>query len=181
MHASFKRRRATAGRVVGRLLLAIAVILVVLAAVVGVNTWLHNSRQLDVPAVTPVAVDGPAAAAHLAEAVRARTVSSAADAQLSADQFRQLHAMLEARYPKAHAVLQREQVGDFALLYTWKGADPSLKPIMLMAHQDVVPIASGTEGDWTQPPFDGVVKDGMVWGRGAWDDKGNLISQMEAI
>ena len=76
MHASFKRRRATAGRVVGRLLLAIAVILVVLAAVVGVNTWRHNSRQLDVPAVTPVAVDGPAAAAHLAEAVRARTVSS---------------------------------------------------------------------------------------------------------
>ncbi len=181
MHASFKRRRATAGRVVGRLLLAIAVILVVLAAVVGVNTWRHDSRQLDVPAVTPVAVDGPAAAAHLAEAVRARTVSSAADAQLSADQFRQLHAMLEARYPKAHAVLQREQVGDFALLYTWKGADPSLKPIMLMAHQDVVPIAPGTEGDWAQPPFDGVVKDGMVWGRGAWDDKGNLISQMEAI
>ncbi len=141
MHASFKLRRATAGRVVGRLLLAIAVILVALAAVVGVNTWRHNSRQLDVPAVTPVAVDGPAAAAHLAEAVRARTVSSAADAQLNANQFRQLHAMLEARYPKAHAVLQREQVGDFALLYTWKGADPSLKPIMLMAHQDVVPIA----------------------------------------
>nr|WP_328514912.1 M20/M25/M40 family metallo-hydrolase [Ralstonia syzygii] len=43
-----------------------------------------------------------------------------------------------------------------------------------------MPVAPGTEGDWTEPPFAGVVKDGMVWGRGAWDDKGNLIAQMEA-
>ncbi|AJW46603.1 M20 family peptidase [Ralstonia mannitolilytica] len=177
MNAWTKRR----GAVVGRLLLAVVAVVVVLALCVAVNTWRHGSRQLDVPPVTPVAVDGAAAAAHLAEAVRARTVSSVTDAQLNADQFRQLHAMLQARYPRAHAVLQRELVGDFALLYTWKGSDPSLKPIMLMAHQDVVPIAPGTEGDWTEPPFAGVVKDGMVWGRGAWDDKGNLISQMEAI
>ena len=50
-----------------------------------------------------------------------------------------------------------------------------------MAHQDVVPIAPGTEGDWAEPPFAGTVKDGFVWGRGAWDDKGNLVAQMEAI
>ncbi|MFW6166930.1 MAG: M20/M25/M40 family metallo-hydrolase, partial [Ralstonia sp.] len=181
MNASFKGRGAIAGRAVGRLLLAVLAVLVVLAACVAINTWRHGSRQLEVAPVQPVAVDGAAAAAHLAEAVRARTVSSATDAQLNADQFRQLQAMLQARYPKAHAVMQREQVGDFALLYTWKGTDPSLPPIMLMAHQDVVPIAPGTEGDWTEPPFDGVIKDGMVWGRGAWDDKGNLISQMEAI
>ncbi|MDE2431011.1 MAG: M20 family peptidase, partial [Burkholderiales bacterium] len=34
---------------------------------------------------------------------------------------------------------------------------------------------------WTQPPFDGVIKDGYIWGRGAWDDKGNLFSIMEAV
>ena len=91
---------------------------------------------------------------------------------------RNIAPFVEAEWgPKAHAVMQREQVGDFALLYTWKGTDPSLPPIMLMAHQDVVPIAPGTEGDWTEPPFDGVIKDGMVWGRGAWDDKGNLIDE----
>ena len=101
MKASFKRRNGMAGRVVGRLLLAVVVVLLALAAAIAVNTWRHSSRQLDVPAVTPVAVDGAAAAAHLAEAVRARTVSSVTDAQLNADQFRQLHAMLEARYPKA--------------------------------------------------------------------------------
>jgi carboxypeptidase PM20D1 len=50
-----------------------------------------------------------------------------------------------------------------------------------MAHQDVVPVAPGTEKNWAQEPFSGVVKDGFVWGRGAWDDKGNLIAQLQAI
>ena len=52
---------------------------------------------------------------------------------------------------------------------------------MLMAHQDVVPIAPGTEKDWEVDPIAGTVKDGYVWGRGAWDDKGNLLAILEAI
>jgi carboxypeptidase PM20D1 len=50
-----------------------------------------------------------------------------------------------------------------------------------MAHQDVVTIEPGTEGKWTAPPFAGEVREGYVWGRGSWDDKGNLIAQLEAI
>jgi carboxypeptidase PM20D1 len=45
----------------------------------------------------------------------------------------------------------------------------------------VVPVAPGTEADWQQTPFAGSVNDGFVWGRGAWDDKGNLMSMMEAV
>jgi carboxypeptidase PM20D1 len=45
----------------------------------------------------------------------------------------------------------------------------------------VVPIAAGTEKSWAAQPFGGEIKDGFIWGRGAWDDKGNLLSQMEAI
>jgi carboxypeptidase PM20D1 len=44
-----------------------------------------------------------------------------------------------------------------------------------------VPIAPGTDGDWTVPPFSGDVRDGFVWGRGAWDDKGSLMAIMEAV
>jgi carboxypeptidase PM20D1 len=50
-----------------------------------------------------------------------------------------------------------------------------------MAHQDVVPIAPGSEAKWQVQPFAGEQRDGFVWGRGAWDDKGNLIAQMEAV
>ena len=162
-------------------LLFIVGALLVLIAALAINTLRKTSRQLQVPPLAPLAIDKPAAADRLAQVVRISTVSSRNDAQLNADQFRQLHAFLQAKFPLIHAKLKREEVGDLSLLYTWQGSDAKAQPIMLMAHQDVVPIAPGTEGDWQVPPFAGEVKDGFVWGRGSWDDKGNLMSQMEAV
>ena len=107
-------------------------------------------------------------------------MSSLEDAALNADQFEALQAHLQARYPKVHAALQRERVG-LSLIYTWAGRDAKAKPIALMAHQDVVPIAPGTEQDWQATPFGGEIRDGYVWGRGAWDDKANLIAELEAV
>jgi len=164
-----------------RALIGLFALVALLVLAVAVNTWRQGSRQVDVPPLAPVAVDEKAAGESLAVAVRAKTVSSATDAALNADQFEALRAHLEKHYPKLHAVLKREVVAGLSLLYTWPGSDPSLKPILLMAHQDVVPVAPGTEGDWQAEPFAGTIRDGFVWGRGAWDDKANLISQMEAI
>ena len=162
-------------------LLGLLLLLLALAAILGVNTLRKGSRQLNPPAIAQLAVDQAGVASRLAEAVRLRTVSSRDDATLNADQFQQLHALLQSRFPKAHAALKRELVGDLSLLYTWEGSNPKAQPILLMAHQDVVPIAPGTEKDWTEEPFPGQVKNGFVWGRGAWDDKGNLMAQMEAV
>ena len=156
-------------------------LLLALAVVLGVNTLRKGARQLDVAPLPLLQVDEAGAAQRLAEAVRLRTISSLDDPGLNADQFRQLHTLLQARFPKTHAALQREVVGDLSLLYTWRGSKPEAQPILLMAHQDVVPVAPGTEGDWKAESFGGEVKDGFVWGRGAWDDKGNLMSQMEAV
>ncbi len=164
-----------------RLLVGLLALVALLVLAVAVNTWRQGSRQVDVPPLAPIAVDEKAAAESLAAAVRAKTVSSATDAALNADQFEVLHAHLQARYPKLHGALKREVVAGLSLLYTWPGSDPAVQPILLMAHQDVVPIAPGTERDWQAEPFAGTFKDGFVWGRGAWDDKANLISQMEAI
>ncbi|MBS0501318.1 MAG: M20 family peptidase [Ottowia sp.] len=164
-----------------KILLAVLAAVLLLAAAVAVNTVRKGSRQLSVPPLPPLAIDENAVAQRLAQAVRLKTVSSASDAQLNADQFEALHALLEKQFPLVHARLKRETVGGLSLLYTWPGSDPQAKPILLMAHQDVVPIAPGTEGDWQQPPFSGAVADGYVWGRGSWDDKGNLLSQLEAV
>lgn len=164
-----------------RVLLAAAALLGLLVAAVAVNTLRHGSRQIDVPPAPPLAVDEKGAGERLAASLRFRTISSYDDANLNADEFRKLHAFLEQRYPKAHAALRREVVGGLSLLYTWQGTDPQARPIMLMAHQDVVPVAPGTEKDWQAQPWSGELKDGFVWGRGAWDDKANLISQLEAV
>ena len=164
-----------------KILYGLLAVLLLLAAVLGFNTWRKGSRQIDVAPIAKLQVDEAAVAERLAETVRLRTVSSRDDAALSADQFAQLHTLLQARFPKLHAELKREVVGGLSLLYTWQGSNAAAQPILLMAHQDVVPVAPGTEKDWTEEPFSGKIKDGYVWGRGAWDDKGNLMAQMEAI
>ncbi len=60
------------------------------------------------------------------------------------------------------------------VLYTRQGSDPSLKPTVLMAHQDVVPAAESTAGQWTHPPYGGVYDGKYIWGRGAMDCKNTL-------
>jgi carboxypeptidase PM20D1 len=164
-----------------RVLLVVVGVVLLLAVAIGVNTLRQGSRQLQVPPAPPLAVDHPAVADKLAGTIRFRTVSSLADPEHNAAEFRKLHAHLQARFPRLHATLQRELVGGLSLLYTWPGTDPNAKPIALITHQDVVPIEPGTEGQWQAAAFAGEVRDGHVWGRGAWDDKGNLIAQMEAV
>jgi len=164
-----------------RVLLALLAALLLLAAVVAVNTLRQGSRQLEVPPAPPLALDEKDLADKLAGAIRFQTIASRDDPDANAAEFRKLHAYLQERFPRVHANLQREVVGGYSLLYTWPGTDPNAKPIALLAHQDVVPVSPGTEGKWQVPPFAGEVREGFVWGRGSWDDKGNLVAQMQAV
>ncbi|MBS2020129.1 MAG: M20 family peptidase [Deltaproteobacteria bacterium] len=140
-----------------------------------------ESKQPKVAPLPPVAVDGEAVAKILGKALARKTVSTSVDAPAPASELEGLHADLEAAFPKLHAALKKEKVEGLSLLYTWQGSDPSLAPIILCAHQDVVPIEPGTEGAWTHPPFDGLVDGGFVWGRGALDDKGSLVTILAAV
>jgi carboxypeptidase PM20D1 len=164
-----------------------ALLRVVLAAALLLALLLGNAlRVRPVPRGGPPKDPDPAlhadtAAAHLSEAIRFRTVSHQDAAQDDEAQLEGLRAFLVRTYPKTHAALTREEIGGRGLLYAWKGSDPQLPPIALLAHGDVVPVAPGTDGAWTHPPFDGAVADGFVWGRGAIDDKGSLVAILEAV
>ena len=59
-------------------------------------------------------------------------------------------------------------------LFTWTGTNKALQPIILMAHEDVVPVLPATLDKWTYPPFEGKVDDKWVWGRGAADCKNQV-------
>jgi carboxypeptidase PM20D1 len=160
---------------------AFGVLVIGLAAVVLLRGFLGGSRQVAVAPVAAVAVDAEAAAMRLAGAVRFKTVSFDDKPDASASAFLGLHEYLAQQFPLLHRTLKLEKIGQYSLLYRWPGSDSSLKPMMLMAHQDVVPIAPGTEKDWLHEPFSGDITDGFVWGRGAWDDKSNLLAVMEAL
>jgi carboxypeptidase PM20D1 len=151
------------------------------ALVLAVNVALQPSRQMHVDAAPPVPVDADAAAARLAGALRCATVTGLPETDATEREFIRLREHLRASFPRVHTSLQQEIVGGRSLLYTWRGTDTSLPPIMILAHMDVVPIAPGSEGDWMHPPFAGVIADGFVWGRGAWDDKANLVASLDAV
>lgn len=79
--------------------------------------------------------------------------------------FGNLHTYLESTFPRVYSTLQVEKVQKYGLLLTWKGEDEGLKPVVLMAHQDTVPVPAVTEDRWTYPPFDAHLDEkGWIWG-----------------
>lgn len=97
------------------------------------------------------------------------------------DVMRDLAAYLEATFPLVHATLRLEKVNTHGLLFTWEGSDAALKPTVLMAHQDTVPVEASTINQWTHPPFSGAFDGRFLWGRGASDCKNSLVGILEAV
>jgi carboxypeptidase PM20D1 len=163
-----------------RILAVLGLALLALVAVLIVRTATVKSRQIQAAPVKELAVDSRAAAERLAGAIRFPTISHEGGKNVEAEAFRGLHQYLQQTFPRVHAALTRETVADYSLLYTWRGSNPSLAPILLMSHQDVVPVEPGTEKDWTHPAFSGLIDGGYIWGRGTLDDKVGVMAILEA-
>jgi carboxypeptidase PM20D1 len=152
-----------------------------LALLVG-RALLLRPQQIDVAPVTRTAFpDEGAIAERLAAAIRIPTVSHQDPADDDPVAFQAFRDLLERSYPALHASLRREVVFERSLLYTWPGRDASLPGVVLMAHQDVVPVEPGTEGNWEHPAFSGAIANGFVWGRGTLDTKAKLTALCEAV
>lgn len=163
-----------------RVIVGFFALLILFVAVLLVNTFRFTSKQLTAT-VLPAPVLSDSAVAHLQSAIRIKTISYDDPAQFDSAKFLYFRKFLEKTYPTVHSKLKREIIKGYSLIFTWKGKDPSLKPIILMAHQDVVPIEEASKASWTFDPFSGEVKDGFIWGRGSTDDKINLISILETV
>jgi len=167
-------------KLVLRIALGVVAALGLVVAIVLVKTFTTSSRQVAPPAIEDPIAGDDAAVKRLSEAIKIKTVSNLDPAKEDEAEFTRFVEFLAANYPKVHAQLKLERFGKRALLYTWRGSDESLEPILLAAHYDVVPVDERTLERWTHPPFGGVVADGFIWGRGALDDKMSLLGIMEA-
>jgi carboxypeptidase PM20D1 len=165
------------------ILAALALVLAAGAVFIGYRTFSFTAppppAAVEISDTSTYQIDASAAAMRLAEAIRFRTVSLVEETEDRA-QFVQFHTWLQQRYPAFHAAARREMVGELSLLYTWEGSDPGQPPIILLAHQDVVPVPNDTRQNWQVDPFGGIIRDDAIWGRGAIDDKGSLVALMEA-
>lgn len=161
---------------------AIFVLAVILLAILIYRTYEftpNNSSENKVPAIP---VDYPAAAERLAGALKFETVSHQDGSLRETQQFIDFHRYIKQNFPLVDQRLELTKINQLSLLYRWPSAEQSqLKPILLMGHFDVVPVDPSTLEDWKHPPFEGVVEDGKVWGRGTLDDKGAVLAILEAI
>ena len=162
-----------------KILAALLLALLVLVAVLGVNMLTFSAPTYEKKQVKEQAID-PQAPQRLAQGVRLKTISTQDPSQTDFEVFKQYVRLLQDFYPKTHATLTREVLGESNLIFTWKGSDPSLKPALMLGHMDVVPIEPKTLPEWTHPPFAGTLDAGFVWGRGTLDDKVNVQGILEA-
>jgi len=169
------------GTVMASIGIGLGVLVVFLAAFITLKTFLYSPPQKKAGKKEFVEVDGQNVAERLGLAVQQRTISYHEPERMDGNAFLGLHRLFQTLYPQVHAKLTREIINDYSLLFTWEGKDPSLKPIMLTSHLDVVPADESPEGGWTHPPFSGVVADGYVWGRGTLDIKSGVIGILEAV
>lgn len=86
------------------------------------------------------------------------------------------------------AVLLMEAGADFAevlpsdgnpVVYGEKLVDPAFRTVLVYGHYDVQPVEPLDK--WRTDPFEPVIHDGAIWGRGANDDKGQLFMHIKAF
>ena len=166
-----------------RFLLGLIALIAVLAAVLVFNTARAPGTVVESGGKSAVVtVDSAGAIARFAKALTFPTISwDPGTHPVDSAAFRGMQAHLAESFPLVHKTLKHELINHLSLLYTWPGSNPALAPVVLMGHQDVVPVIPGTEALWQQPPFSGAITGGFVWGRGSLDDKLTVLATLEAI
>lgn len=162
------------------ILIPILAVLIFVTAFILIRASLFMQAPEPVEPVELAEVDPEIIAGHVAAAVRCQTVSRDGQPAERAP-FYDLHRALETLYPRVHATLDRQIISNFSLLYTWRGSNPELPPVLFCGHLDVVPADEETLDQWQHPPFSGEIADEYVWGRGTLDVKGQVISLLYAV
>jgi carboxypeptidase PM20D1 len=162
------------------LIILFVLILFMLAFMLFRTVTFARSLEPVEPAIE-MEVDAAAIAKRLAGALRYQTIFPVDGNPTGFMAFLDLQSYVMQAYPKANLTLDRQRIGDYSLVYIWKGSQPDLPPVVLMAHQDVVPVDPATLGEWEHPPFEGVIADGYVWGRGSQDCKMQMVTLLETV
>ena len=176
-------------------------ILTALGSLLAYRTVTFPNRQLSASSIRLPATHAAAAAyfqshkdeicQRLADAVAIPTISHDDLTRVEHQHLLQLHGLLQQSFPLVHKHLKRTIINQHSLLYIWQptttpthappppsSGSPTL-PVLFLAHQDVVPVPDAEH--WRHPPFSGKRVDGRICGRGAIDDKNNLLGQLEAV
>ncbi len=111
--------------------------------------------------------DREKAVSNLQTLIRFKTVSSYDPEKEDDAEFEGLIKKLPDLYPEVFKACSLTRFPNRGLLFKWPGKEEG-EPAVMMAHYDVVPV---NEDAWLKPPFEGIIEDGVLWGRGSLDTK----------
>lgn len=145
-------------------------------AVILLRAAFFKPKAVNYPESEEITFDKEKTVSNLQQLVRCKTISYADSRKEDEKEFKKLIALLPTLYPNVFAKCQYSELEDRGLLFHWKGKS-NASPSVMMAHYDVVPV---DEQNWEKPPFEGIIEDGILWGRGTLDTKATFASVLFA-
>ena len=152
------------------------IIVVIFLAVILIRAAMFKPKKAAQAPVPPVFVNGEKATNDLAEMIKCKTISHADESLDDETEFEKFEKLLPELFPAVFKKCSFEKVGNRGILIHWKGKNPE-SPSVYMSHYDVVSVE---ENDWEKPAFEGILDNGVLWGRGTLDTKGTLNGILQA-
>ena len=153
----------------------LAVIVAFLAFIV-IRALAFNPKASVAADTDTVSFNKEKAVLNLQSLVKFKTISYYEKEKEDEEQFKGLIDALPELFPNVFKMCDYKELSDRALLLKWKGKE-SASPVVLMSHYDVVPV---DEEKWEKPAFDGIIEDGVLWGRGTLDTKATFNAILTA-
>jgi len=142
-------------------------LIVAFFAFILIRAFLFTPKKQIEASNEEITFDTKRAAECLKELVTCKTISYF-DSSLEDDkEFKKLIKKLPKLYPNVFKNATFIEFPDRAILLHLKGKNDG-DPAVFMSHYDVVPVL---EEGWEKPPFEGIIEDGVLWGRGTLDTK----------
>ncbi len=151
-------------------------ILVLFLAVIITRAVLFTPKDSTQASYEEISYDKDKAVANLQALVKFKTVSYYDKSLEDEREFQGLIDALPKLFPNVFKVCIFEKLPERALLFKWKGKNEG-DPAVLMSHYDVVPVS---EENWDKPAFEGILENGVLWGRGTLDTKGTFSGILTA-
>ncbi len=142
-------------------------LIVVFLAILLIRTAAFKPKKEEEAVCEEITFDKDAAVDSLQALVRCATVSFPDPEKEDDAEFQKLLDLLPKLFPNVSATCEYKTFPDRGILYKWKGTEGG-DPAVLMAHYDVVPV---NQEMWEKPAFEGIIEDGVLWGRGTLDTK----------
>ncbi|MFT6930834.1 MAG: carboxypeptidase PM20D1, partial [Sediminicola sp.] len=163
-----------------KVLLLIVSLILVFAIYLVINTLNFKSTQITYESAKVLEVNF-SSVENFSKAIKIKTISPENTIDFDSIQFQLFSDFLKNTYPLADSLLEKKTFNSYSFLYKWRGSDLTLKPIVLMAHLDVVPVIEENRAKWKHDSFGGEIINDTIWGRGSIDDKVGVVGIMESL